>query len=133
MDKDIIQSAADEVGKRIGKLQGKLFAVKTKAKVLEAEIQHLDSVYQSFLGQLKAPQEHVAVPSLTKADVRIALSHTLPQLDPSSVETCLSALDLISYEDETTTKAAISVMEGHGWKQGEAIALAQKVVQHLRG
>lgn len=138
MDKDIIQNAADEVGKRIGKLQGKLFAAKTKAQALEAEIQHLDLVYQSFLGQLKVPpkQEHVAVPSRTEV---YNILTKLPMLDPSSQRTCDAVAKLLDCQNtpggldfKTTTQAAVAQMESYGWKQGEAIALAQRVVQHLR-
>jgi len=126
-DKQIIQEAADEVGRTLGRLQGKLFAAEAKCEALRAEIRRLDAVYQNLRGEFPAEKQ---LPSA--AEIHCILLDKLPALDPASKPTCAAVLDLLSYEDETTTKAAIAKMERHGWRQGEAIALAQKVVQYLR-
>jgi len=134
-DKQIIQEAADEVGRTLGRLQGKLFVVEAKCEALRAKIKRLDAVYQNLRGESPKPQPKAELPDWQ--EVAKILEDRLPKLDPSSQRVCEVVYNLLVSPTKSTNcndvfKQAIAVMESHGWKQGEAIALAQKVVQYLR-
>jgi len=130
-DKQIIEEAANQVGRQIGRLQGKLFVAETKAEALKAQIQRLDAVYQNFQAQLQ--QAPVSKPPILSTDEVIEiLRDQLPVLDPASQPVCFDVIGLLTLKTDSPTQvrlAATARMESHAWKQGEAIALAQKVVQ----
>lgn len=131
-DKQIIEEAANQVGRQIGRLQGKLFVAETKAEALKAQIQRLDAVYQNFQAQLQ--QAPTAKPSTLTAEEAIEiLRDRLPVLDPASQPVCFDVIELMIHKDPVSEgrRLAIARMESHAWKQ-EAIALAQEVVQCLR-
>lgn len=131
-DRDIIQSCAQEIGIQIGKLQGQLFASEARSEALRMEIQRLDTVYQNLATQVQTPTQP---PSTTEC---LAALNKLADLDPADQPVCSAVYDLLVLPEFASTpgperaQRAVALMESHGWKQGEAIALAQRVVQHLR-
>jgi len=131
-DRHIIQRAADEVGQEIGKLQGKLFVAEATAESLRFCIGRLDAVYQNLQAQLQA-QPTPPKPALSLEET-ISMLNQLPQLDSASSSVCFSVLRVLLRGNITQgdRQECIRLMESHVWKQGEAIALAQQVVQYLR-
>lgn len=136
-NKQIVQEALDQVGREIGRLQGKLFVVEATSESLKHRLQRLDAVYQNLRTQLQASTQPKppAQPSLSTEEVIEILRDRLPVLDPASQPVCSDVIGLITLKTDSPERvrlAAVARMESHAWKQGEAIALAQKVVQCLR-
>lgn len=131
-NRQIVQEALDQVGREIGRLQGKLFVVEAASESLKHRLQRLDAVFQNLQTQLQAstqPKPPTQL-SLSTEEVIEILRDRLPVLDPANQETCMEVLSLL--QKGATPHLMIARMESHAWKQGEAIALAQKVVQCLR-
>ncbi len=131
-DRQVIEAASNQVERELGRLQGELFAIEAKAQALRTQIGQLDAVYQNLQSQLQAPQTLPKPPTLTLDEAIGALRDKLPVLDPASKQVCEDVYDILMDAGLKDYRTAIVRMESHAWKQGEAIALAQKVVQCLR-
>lgn len=133
-EKQIIQEAINQVGRDIGKLQGKLFAAEAKTESLRAQVQRLDAVYQGLKAQLQEKPVPTPAPKLTAEELHEALLERLPSFDPASQQVCLGVIGIVMNRGATQEdrQKAVALMESHAWKQGEAYALAQQVVQCLR-
>lgn len=135
-DRQVIKQAATEIGQELGRLQGKLFVLEAQAAAVKQQIQRLDAVFQNLKGELSG-KSAVQAPTLIDPNEAIeALRDELPRLDPASQGTCLDALRILLEDTSYTSvqarnQAAINRLRQHPWKQGEAIALAQKVERSL--